>query len=203
MAAGKNWKDIKEINKFVQNSAERKKKQDEEHKKLEKKQFIDIAIDNKKCLEKISKQEKKDYIRIVSLLLLIPIIGVIGYSIYNLAAYFRSSDEKAWIIPEVHDEDYGRAGDFVNFVLRTAKKEKNADLCYKHEIPNNWKIKGDEIIQELLLNPNIQVKKITLDEKKKGTQALLIAECGNSAMTAVFYLILDEDKFYILKIDKK
>lgn len=194
---------IKEINKFVQDAAEKKKKQEEERQKLEKSRFINTAIDDKKRLENIIKREKKDYLRILSFLLLIPILGFIAYSVYNLVGYFKYSDRNAWIIPKVHDEDYERAGDFVNSVLQKAKNRKNTDPCYKHGIPDNWKIKGDEIIQELLLNPNIEVKKISLDEKKKGNQALLIAEYGNSAMMAAFYLILDENKFYILKIDKK
>ena len=190
----------REINAIVTEAARKKKEMDASRGVEEKSDFTNAAVNFRK---KFEKSLKKDVKRQSSFLLYI-VIGLgfffTGYLILQAIELYYTADRIEWKTASVRSEDYEKAKEFVRNSFE--KYKINLDLIFYEGIPLTWK-NNAKLIIEGMKDSGYEASSVMLDTKNKGNEALLKVTCSaRGKKNIVFFVILENDDFRILRIEK-
>lgn len=187
---------VKDIEKFVRESAKKKKDQEKKQKVLEVNSFIQTAVSQRRQLEKEIKEKKTSYAFIILSVFGIVFYGLLIFSIYN---YYKNSTKKVWIRTEVKPEDFTRVKAFTSELLAKSAAKKNVESFFNSQIPAPWKKGGLNILGSI--QRGMKVEDVSLDKQTLGRKALFNVKCSGLDRTILVYVISEGGQESVLKIN--
>jgi hypothetical protein len=192
--------ELKEIQRKVREAAERNKILEQQQKEKIKKNSAESALEDKKKLDAALHKKSRNYATyfIVPIAILASIC--FGFMLWQCYAIY-SPKEKTWEKPFTTPKDLASIKDFLTDSLQKAKSGKNIDNIIAPNIPQTWKT---AIIENFHATKNDAwlVTTVSVDEFKKGSQALFHSTQTNSKQHFKLSIIKDGDRFFLMRTSK-
>lgn len=153
-------------------------------------------------LELRAKKKKRNFPLIFLLIILIPVIAMSIYYLFNSWGSMQSSAEKVWGIPKVEDKDFENAENFIRNIFEKLKNKEIDSVAseFKAGMPKLWVERGDFLFCGLS-EYEATVSNVRINETKKGKEPAFILDCETAIGKLVVHLIKEEGAFKILKVD--
>lgn len=190
----------REINEIVAEAARKKKEMDAKSAVDEKADFINTAVDFRKKLERNLKKDVKGHSKVLLYIVICTGIFFTGYLIFQIIYLYLNADKDDWKIASVRVEDYEKAQEFVKNSFEKYKIDLDQLFC--EGSPLTWR-NNAKLIIEGMKDARYEVSSATVDTKNRGNEALLKVTCSAKGKKDIlFYIILENDVFRILRIEK-
>lgn len=188
--------DLKEMRKFVSESAKKQKQLEKLKADMEKNNSITRAVDRKlKFLEEMNKTEKRFVLNPAYAIFPVFFIAIFFFceSIYKSA--FAAHDR--YVESNIGISDYKKAAKFVNCLLEGKIEDGNS--LFRPGIPESSRKNAGIILNEY---KGSSVSEVMLQENRKD-EAVFKVVCPRGEEAALIYLTLKENHFYISNTERE
>ena len=192
----------REINQLVQDAAKKKKELDKTKEKSEKSEFLNTAVSDLKKLEEEIKKEKKDYSKLILILLVIAAIFLVGIITSQILFMLRESAKDPWKTVQAGSDEISKAKEFVTGLLQL-KGFAALDSYVDPDIPAPWKQNAKKTIQELK-GGNFILDDVQIDDKTIGDKILMTASCSSQERNekVIFHIKYENSEFKVMRTEK-
>lgn len=191
----------RDLKRFVQQSARRKKATEEEAKRHMRNSSIDIASEKKEELEKVLNRRRRDYSRLIGFLAVATLILGCGFGAVRTWQACRHANRPAWARPEFSPEDLLAAENHALQTILKAERSRLTDADFEPDTPPYWREKAQRLLKELAQAKGT-VGEVYVDDRHLGDAPRFIVDCQGEAGRVQILLEKTADGLRLVNVNK-